>query len=618
MPVQLRSITGKVDYQVEQVIRDLVLAANRQETETAFIIQETDFITREVRPQITQLATTVGSLGDLARVSKVQGDSITNIISSGVTVSGLPVADQLAVWASPSAIKGDAALTFDGTTVDAPQLNLARHGAMGDNSAVDFITFAYGGGYFQDSALIVEERYTSTAGEFLTALYMELDPSGTQVAHSYAADVHTQTRTTNSQDFAGFFGFFGSAYHQGSGTVTLAGGADGQVRAEVGTIITGHGLRGIVSIAGGNITNARAVDSRVDLTGAGNSTHTASFYARAHSDSGAGAITNSYGLFVEAMTVAANNVGALIAKPSGGTNNTALLLGTTAIPVGDFAIYSAGTEISVFKGPLSGGTAAGEDLTLQSTSNATRGHIFFGSGQASGWDDVNSRLGLGTITPEAKLNIVQDGAGSDSPFIGARYSADGSGSGLLFRKARGSVASPTQVLITDSLGAIVQAGYHSGGDFGGTVAAYVALAIENFTSTAQGTILIWQTTPGTTITPETQLVLTDQGNLLIGAASILSNPNGTAVLFFDDQTAPTTMPANTAGVYANDDGGTVKMYAVDEAGSDALLNYRNIALGGGAAPTLGTIGGSGPTVAAQQGWIELNQDGTAYWVPAWV
>lgn len=78
------------------------------------------------------------------------------------------------------------------------------------------------------------------------------------------------------------------------------------------------------------------------------------------------------------------------------------------------------------------------------------------------------------------------------------------------------------------------------------------------------------------------------------------------------------MPANTAGVYANDDGGTVKMYAVDEAGSDALLNYRNIALGGGAAPTLGTIGGSGPTVAAQQGWIELNQDGTAYWVPAWV
>ncbi len=29
MPVPLRSITGKVDYAVEQVIRDLVLAVNR-------------------------------------------------------------------------------------------------------------------------------------------------------------------------------------------------------------------------------------------------------------------------------------------------------------------------------------------------------------------------------------------------------------------------------------------------------------------------------------------------------------------------------------------------------------------------------------------------------------
>jgi hypothetical protein len=29
MAVQLRSITGKVDYEVEQVIRDLVLAVNR-------------------------------------------------------------------------------------------------------------------------------------------------------------------------------------------------------------------------------------------------------------------------------------------------------------------------------------------------------------------------------------------------------------------------------------------------------------------------------------------------------------------------------------------------------------------------------------------------------------
>jgi hypothetical protein len=41
-------------------------------------------------------------------------------------------------------------------------------------------------------------------------------------------------------------------------------------------------------------------------------------------------------------------------------------------------------------------------------------------------------------------------------------------------------------------------------------------------------------------------------------------------------------------------------------------------LGGGAAPTFGTIGGSGPGAAAQNSWIPINSNGVTYWVPAWV
>jgi hypothetical protein len=48
------------------------------------------------------------------------------------------------------------------------------------------------------------------------------------------------------------------------------------------------------------------------------------------------------------------------------------------------------------------------------------------------------------------------------------------------------------------------------------------------------------------------------------------------------------------------------------------LDGIGIALGGGAAPTLGTIGGSGPATAAQNQWLEITVDGTRYWVPAWV
>lgn len=42
-----------------------------------------------------------------------------------------------------------------------------------------------------------------------------------------------------------------------------------------------------------------------------------------------------------------------------------------------------------------------------------------------------------------------------------------------------------------------------------------------------------------------------------------------------------------------------------------------VALGGGAAPTLGTIGGSGPTTAAQAQWVEIQVNGVTHWIPAW-
>ena len=42
-----------------------------------------------------------------------------------------------------------------------------------------------------------------------------------------------------------------------------------------------------------------------------------------------------------------------------------------------------------------------------------------------------------------------------------------------------------------------------------------------------------------------------------------------------------------------------------------------VALGGGAAATLGTIGGAGPTAAAQAQWIQVQVNGVNHWIPAW-
>lgn len=64
---------------------------------------------------------------------------------------------------------------------------------------------------------------------------------------------------------------------------------------------------------------------------------------------------------------------------------------------------------------LIGGTASGNNLTLSSTSNATKGKILFGN---SGYDEVNNRLGIGTTTPTQPIDVTMNtSSGIDYPSV---------------------------------------------------------------------------------------------------------------------------------------------------------------------------------------------------------
>lgn len=108
------------------------------------------------------------------------------------------------------------------------------------------------------------------------------------------------------------------------------------------------------------------------------------------------------------------------------------------------------------------------------------------------WDDTNNRLGIGTATPIGSIELV--GTASPQDFYVTRYSADALAGGIIGRKARGTSGSPTAVQSGDTLSLLGGRGYGATG-FSSTNKANVSLmAAENWTDSAQGTYISFNTT----------------------------------------------------------------------------------------------------------------------------
>jgi hypothetical protein len=112
-------------------------------------------------------------------------------------------------------------------------------------------------------------------------------------------------------------------------------------------------------------------------------------------------------------------------------------------------------------------------------------------------------------------------------------------------------------------------------------------------------------------------------------------PNGDAIVAigpissFSGASNGDAVLSHGAAIRAVSNSGAATFSLVDSVGASDYVRLGNGAagiqwmiatrsLGGGAAPTLGTIGGSGPASAAQSGWIEMvDSSGAKCWVPCW-
>lgn len=87
---------------------------------------------------------------------------------------------------------------------------------------------------------------------------------------------------------------------------------------------------------------------------------------------------------------------ALNAKESALTFSTGLTRAVNTV-TSNLSVGKSGGQSAI------GGSASGENLTLSSTSNATKGKIIFGS---SAYDESNDRLGVGLNNPTSKLSLL--------------------------------------------------------------------------------------------------------------------------------------------------------------------------------------------------------------------
>ena len=185
---------------------------------------------------------------------------------------------------------------------------------------------------------------------------------------------------------------------------------------------------------------------------------------------------------------------------------------------------------------LIGGTAASENLTLQSTSDATKGAIIFGT--ASEYDHANDRLGLGTLTPTAKIHALstteQLRLGYDaSNYVSTTVSATGlvTIAGTL---GQYSLAGPTDAQATATLGSELITNWTFASDLSGwTAGAGWSWAAGGALHTAGNTATLDQgvaVTNGSTYQLEIAISGRTAGSIAValGAVSVIESSTGTA------------------------------------------------------------------------------------------
>jgi hypothetical protein len=263
-------------------------------------------------------------------------------------------------------------------------------------------------------------------------------------------------------------------------------------------------------------------------------------------------------------------------------------IGTT-VPTTPLQIRTAANEDLVFRGSIVSGATTGAEIGAVNDNNSVWEPLELdGSITILG---MAGKVGIGTTSPDSLLtvsanttgtpalpiNTVLHVVGTNGSYARALIDTFGSISGgvLSLRGAEGTAAAPTASQIGDNLGQVGAYGYGTTGYSTLSRAAITFQAEQTWTDTAQGTYMVFVTTPDGTITPAERMRISAAGGVGIGTwlpvASSLTI-NGTLL------TSATTNTSNgvlviQAGAYTAND-----YTAIDFMPTNATVPYARISM----------------------------------------
>ena len=131
--------------------------------------------------------------------------------------------------------------------------------------------------------------------------------------------------------------------------------------------------------------------------------------------------------------------------------------------------------------------------------------------------DDAGKVGIGTPTPQAMVHVIESRPAGNKPRGVSidQFSSDAGAAHISLRKARGTFSSPQAVQQDDALGAIHAWG-HDGTGFPDYAASIRMRAAQNWSNTARGTYITFETTPLNSTAMTEKVRITADGNVGIG------------------------------------------------------------------------------------------------------